>query len=78
MRNFGLQSIIWSRIIAQERELNKDPTSFEFLSITYDFTGNFLIYPGPLGIRVYNLVSNRVVRELGKGENIRFLNLSLW
>lgn len=64
--------------MAQERELSKDSTSFEFLNMEYDFTGNFLIYPGPLGIRVYNLVSNRVVREIGKGENIRFLNVALW
>jgi peptidylprolyl isomerase domain and WD repeat-containing protein 1 len=77
-RNFGLPSIIWSRIVAQEKELNKDPTSFQFLNMCYDLTGNFLIYPSPLGIRVYNLVTDKVVREIGKGENIRFLSATLW
>ena len=78
-KNFGQPLIIWNRIVAQERELSKDAaTSFQFLNMCYDSTGDFLIYPCPLGIRVYNLVSDTVVREIGKGENIRFLSVALW
>lgn len=67
----------WNRRIAMEKELSKDPSSFRFLNISYDFSGNFLIYPSILGIRVYNLISDKVSRELGKGENIRFLGVAL-
>lgn len=74
----GLPSMEWSRRIALERDLNKDPASFQYLNMCFDLTGNFLIYPSPLGIRVYNLLSDKIVREIGKGENIRFMGASLW
>ena len=47
-------------------------------SITYDETGNFLLYPTMLGVKVVNLVSNRLVRTIGKPENLRILNLALF
>lgn len=58
----------------------------------WDESGNFLLYPTMLGIKgelhraddrrkltaVINTVTNKVVRVLGKEENLRFLNLSLY
>lgn len=57
--------------------MNKDPLAFRHLTITFDGSSNFLIYPSPLGIKVYNLVTDQLVREIGKMENIRFLGVTL-
>ena len=80
LRNFsahGLQSMEWNRRIALEKELNKSEDAFRHLKLTYDFSGNFLLYSTPLGISVYNTASDTVVREIGKGENARFMAISL-
>jgi len=48
-------------------------------SVLFDESGNFLLYPTLLGIKVVNLVSNAVSRLLGKVENSeRFLQLALY
>lgn len=45
----------------------------------FDESGNFLLYPTLLGIKVVNLVTNRVVRLLGKVENTeRFVRIALY
>ncbi|KAI1727510.1 cyclophilin type peptidyl-prolyl cis-trans isomerase/CLD domain-containing protein [Ditylenchus destructor] len=76
-KGFGMQNMEWNRRIALEKELNKDPASFRYLRIAYDESSNFLIYPTPLGISVYNIITGEVIREIGKGENIRFLGVAL-
>ncbi|KAI6226175.1 Cyclophilin-type peptidyl-prolyl cis-trans isomerase-15, Bmcyp-15 [Aphelenchoides fujianensis] len=76
-KNHGLPSMEWNRRVALEKELSKSANAFQFLKFTFDFSGNYLIYPTPLGISVYNLVTEEVVREIGKGENARFLAVSL-
>lgn len=43
----------------------------------FDQSGNFLLYGTMLGVKVVNLVTNRVALWLGKAENIRFLQLAL-
>lgn len=45
--------------------------------MTFDESGNFLIYPSPVGIRVYNLTTERVVRDIGKMESTRFMGVAL-
>ncbi|KAH7708278.1 cyclophilin-type peptidyl-prolyl cis-trans isomerase-15 [Aphelenchoides avenae] len=67
----------WNRRVATEKEMSRDPAAFRHLRVTFDESGNFLIYPTPLGIRVYNLYTDEVVRELGKGENVRFVGMTL-
>jgi hypothetical protein len=48
-------------------------------SVLFDESGNFLIYPTLLGVKVVNLVTNGVARLLGKVENTeRFLKLALY
>ncbi|CAG8599667.1 27760_t:CDS:10, partial [Racocetra persica] len=44
----------------------------------FDESGNFIIYPTMLGIKVVNLITNKVVRLIGKTEPHRFLNMSLY
>lgn len=49
---FGLPNMEWSRRVAAERELDRDPEAFRLLEIAFDESSNFLIYPTPLGIKV--------------------------
>ncbi|CAG9530922.1 unnamed protein product [Cercopithifilaria johnstoni] len=76
-KNYGLQNMEWSRRVALEKELDRDENAFQHLSICFDETSNFLIYPTPIGIKVYNLYTDEIVREIGKNENMRFLGVSL-
>lgn len=77
MKGFGLQNMEWNRRVALEKEMSRDPAAFRYLKIGYDESGNFLYYPSPIGIKVYNLVTDEVVREIGKGENVRFVGAAL-
>uniref|UniRef100_A0A915PG71 peptidylprolyl isomerase n=1 Tax=Setaria digitata TaxID=48799 RepID=A0A915PG71_9BILA len=76
-KNYGLQNMEWNRRVALEKELDRDENTFQHLSICFDETSNFLIYPTPIGIKVYNLYTDEVIREIGKNENMRFLGVSL-
>ncbi|VDN58518.1 unnamed protein product [Dracunculus medinensis] len=76
-KNYGLQNMEWNRRTALEKELDRDETSFQHISICFDETSNFLIYPTPVGIKVLNLFTDKIVREIGKTENMRFLGVSL-
>uniref|UniRef100_A0A915AK08 peptidylprolyl isomerase n=1 Tax=Parascaris univalens TaxID=6257 RepID=A0A915AK08_PARUN len=76
-KNFGLQNMEWNRRVALERELDRDENTFQHMSVCFDETSNFLIYPTPVGIKVINLYSDDTVREVGKMENMRFLGVSL-
>lgn len=45
----------------------------------FDESGNFLLYPTLFGVKVVNIVSNRVARLLGKVENTeRFICVGLY
>ncbi|KAF9029834.1 cyclophilin-like protein [Hymenopellis radicata] len=44
----------------------------------WDESGALILYPSLLAIKVVNIVTNRVVRLLGKDEVIRFLNISIY
>jgi len=47
--------------------------------VVFDDSGNFILYPTLLGIKVVNLVTNRVARIIGKVENTeRFLRIALY
>ncbi|VDN95041.1 unnamed protein product [Brugia pahangi] len=76
-KNYGLQNMEWNRRVALEKELDRDENTFQHLSICFDETSNFLIYPTPIGIKVYNLYTDEIIREIGKNENMRFLGVSL-
>lgn len=51
-RSHGLPTMEWNRRIAIEKEMSRDSEVFRSLQLAYDYTGNFLIYPTPLGINV--------------------------
>lgn len=64
----------WNRRVALEKEMARDPkNTICHVRLTFDHSSNFLIYPTPLGINVYNLVTQKIVRQIGSNENLRFL-----
>lgn len=66
----------FNRRVAMEKEVEK--TDFLHLTrLTFDESGNFLLVPTMIGIKVINLVTNRLARLIGKPENMRFLQLSM-
>ncbi len=67
------------RKIAMERELEGTPESLRLCTLAFDETGNFLIYGSVVGIKIVNIVTNRVARILGGVESgERFLSVSLY
>jgi peptidylprolyl isomerase domain and WD repeat-containing protein 1 len=76
--SYKMDDMEFGRRLAVERELEKDERAGRTMNAIWDESGNFLIYPTLLGIKVVNTVTNRVVRLLGKDETGRWLNLNLY
>ncbi|KAK1924722.1 peptidyl-prolyl cis-trans isomerase [Papiliotrema laurentii] len=79
---YQLDDMDFGRRLALDRELERDESgpggALRTANAVWDESGNFLLYPTMLGIKVINTVTNKVVRVLGKEETLRFLNLSLY
>jgi len=73
----ALPNMEYNRRVAMEKELDKND-SLQFTKITFDESGNFLLVPTMIGIKVINLVTSRLARLIGKPENMRFLQLALF
>jgi peptidylprolyl isomerase domain and WD repeat-containing protein 1 len=77
---YQLEDIDYGRRMALERELDREWAAGAAPppSLLFDESGNFLLYPTYLGVKVVNLVTARVARVLGRVENNeRFLGLAL-
>ena len=59
-----LEDVDFGRRMATHRELSQHPEMRNFNAI-FDETGNFLIYATLVGIKVINLLTNKVERILG-------------
>ncbi|KAG8931090.1 hypothetical protein FRC01_001850 [Tulasnella sp. 417] len=75
---YKVDDMEFGRRLAVERELEKDERAWRTMNAVWDESGNFVIYPTLLGIKVVNTVTNRVARLLGKDETGRWLNLNLY
>ncbi|THH20079.1 hypothetical protein EW146_g1181 [Bondarzewia mesenterica] len=79
---YKVEDMEFGRRLAMEKELElpgpdgKVPGSW--INAVWDESGAFILYPTLLGIKVVNIVTNRVVRLLGKDETVRWMNLSLY
>jgi peptidylprolyl isomerase domain and WD repeat-containing protein 1 len=67
----------FGRLMAVEKELQSSSAA-SFANAVFDDSGNFILYPTLLGVKVVNLVSNKVSMIIGKGETTRFLNIALY
>ncbi|WWC61250.1 uncharacterized protein I303_103831 [Kwoniella dejecticola CBS 10117] len=79
---FKLDDMDFGRRLAVERELDANESGpggmLRTANAVWDESGNFVLYPTMLGIKVVNTVTNKVARVLGKDETLRFLNISLY
>lgn len=66
----------FNRRVALEKDLDKTD-SLHFSRLTFDESGHFLLVPTIIGIKVINLVTSKLVRLIGKPENMRFLQIAL-
>lgn len=74
---YRLEAIDFGRRLAIEREMEKTE-DVPSPSAVFDQSGNFVLYPTLLGIKVVNLHTNRVSRIIGKVENTeRFLRIAI-
>ncbi|KAI8929142.1 hypothetical protein BC831DRAFT_444863 [Entophlyctis helioformis] len=74
-----LDDMEFGRRLALEREIEKAKGGQSATAnAVFDESGNFVIYPTLIGIKVVNIRTNKVVRLIGKGETHRFMNLSLY
>ena len=64
----------FNRKVAMEKELEKTEL-LKYNNIAFDKSGNFIAFAGLAGIKVVNIVTDKVVRVLGRPENLRFLQV---
>lgn len=86
-KTLHLDSIDFGRRLAVEKELDEMNEYVEFgmdsvrskSNVVFDESGHFILFPTLLGIKIINIVTNQLVRVLGRVENTdRFLNISLF
>lgn len=62
--------------MANERDLEKTDW-LSYANIEFDYSGHFVVYPTPIGIKLVNIETNRCIKIIGKGDNLRPLNVAL-
>lgn len=67
----------FGRRMAMEKELEK-AGMLKSSNLIFDESSNFLLYPTVIGVKVVNIVTNRLVKIIGKPETLRFLYLALF
>eukprot|EP00912_Choanoflagellata_sp_UC4_P002491 UC4_evm1s1577 len=63
--------------MASEKQIEEED-GLRLVSACFDESGKFILYPTLLGIKVINIYTNKCVRIIAKGENIRFLSMALF
>lgn len=73
-----MNNMDFARKMAIEREIDRTSMTCHENAL-FDSSGNFLLFPTMLGVKIYNWKTNRYVTTLGKGEtNFRPLCISLF
>ncbi|KAG7164943.1 Peptidylprolyl isomerase domain and WD repeat-containing protein 1-like [Homarus americanus] len=76
-RKQQIPNMEFGRRLAVERDVEKGG-ALAVCNLVYDESGYFLLYATMLGVKIVNLYNNRLVRTIGKPENLRLLNLALF
>lgn len=63
--------------MALEKELDTTG-ALKLCNLTYDESGHFLIYPSMLGVKIINTFSNKLVKIIGKPENLRIMRVAMF
>lgn len=72
-----LDDLEFGRRLAIERDLQRTPYLNDLKAI-FDQSGQYILYPSPIGIKVINLENNRVVRLLAREDSLRPLQIALY
>ena len=64
----------FNRKVAMEKELEKTEL-LKYNNVAFDKSGNFIAFAGLAGVKVVNIVTDKVVRVLGRPESLRFLQV---
>lgn len=73
----AIPNMEFGRRMANERDLEKSE-HLGHANIVFDDSGHFVLYPTMLGVKVVNIETNRCVKILGKGDNLRPLHVALF
>lgn len=63
--------------MASERDLEKSD-ALHYANIQFDYSGHFVVYPTMIGIKMVNIETNRCVKIIGKGDNLRPLQVAIF
>ena len=74
---YKLEEVEFGRRLAVEKEL-ENPALKNKINVIFDESSNFIMYGSILGTKVINTLTNRVVKNYGKEESFRSLNLALY
>jgi len=74
---YTLEKPDFDRRLGVEKEID-NPLTRRRVNVQFDESGHFILYGSFLGIKVINILTNRVVKVYGKDENFRALNLGLY
>merc|ERR1719335_704967 len=78
MTDLHLDRFDFGRRIAVEKEMRKSSSTM-YQQAAFDESGNFLVYPSMVGIKIVNLHTNKLLRILGKVEQTgRFLSIAVY
>ncbi|KAL8870845.1 MAG: hypothetical protein Q9174_003201 [Haloplaca sp. 1 TL-2023] len=72
-----LEDVEIGRRLAVEREI-ENPALQNKINVIFDESSNFIMYGSLHGVKVINILTNRVIRAFGKDEPFRSLNLALY
>lgn len=63
--------------MAIEKEIEKSGI-LKMCNILFDESGYFLTFPTMLGVKIINIFTNRLIKIIGKTENLRILKVALF
>lgn len=73
-----MNNMDFARRMAMERELDRNNIT-RYENALFDQSGNFVLFPTMLGVKIWNWKTNRLLKSLGKEEtNFRPLSISLF
>jgi peptidylprolyl isomerase domain and WD repeat-containing protein 1 len=75
---FKLDTMTLGARLSADRELERTSSTLPSANVIFDESGYFIIYATLNGIKIVNIVTNRMVRLLGRDETHRFTNLALY
>lgn len=73
----ALPNMEFSRRMNNEKEIDKNE-SLSYSNILFDQSGHFILYSTMIGVKIINIETNKCVKILGKGDNIRPMHIAVF